>query len=174
MLHFYRFSKNLIKNHRFEAESKELKKYIRNSMSQNDDRNLSRHFLGFYEDAFISMFCLSSSILKARDLKFPDQNYPPTYELPTIKLGRLVVDKNFRGKKFGKETLFKAIYIFVDIAKNIGSIGLTVDAKKDSEGFYKKYGFENLISKPEKDFIQLILYTSTLKKRKPSLFENPI
>lgn len=144
-------------------------------MSQNEDKNLSRIYVGIDNNSnFVSLLCLSSSIVKTDDLINPEEYYPSKIELPTIKIGRLVVDKRFRGKRYGEQTLQKAISIFIEISKKIGVIGLTVDSKKKAAEFYKKYGFKELNCQAGKEYVPMILYTNILKKSRPSLFEIPV
>lgn len=174
-LNFFHFKKELVNRKDFNADNIDLDKYIKDQMSQNEERNLSRNYVGLDDDGrFVSMLCLSTSIIKADDVVEAEASYPPKNELPTIKIGRLVVDKRYRKQRYGEQTLQKAIGIFVEISKKVGSIGLTVDSKKDSTEFYKKYGFKELKSGKGHDYIPLILYTHILKKNRPSLFENPV
>ena len=144
-------------------------------MSQYEEKNLSRNYVAIdNKGKFVSLMCLAASLLKVDDLIQPGESYPKNIDLPTIKIGRLVVDKQYLKKKIGEKTLLKAISIFVEISKRIGVIGLTVDAKKESAGFYQKYGFKDLNSKKDKDFVPMILYTHILRTRRPSLFEEPV
>lgn len=174
-LNFFHYKNNLVDKDGFQAGHDDLDKYIKGLMSQNEDRNLSRHYVAIdNKGRFVSLLCVSASILKADDLIEPDDRYPQKSELPTIKIGRLVVDKRFRGQKIGEQTLLKAVGIFIEISKKVGVIGLTVDAKKEAVGFYQKYGFKNLNSKRNENYFPMILYTNVLKKNRPSLFENPV
>ncbi len=170
-LDFFHFNKDCHNRENFDAGDIELNQYIREIMSQNEERNLSRHYVGINKNNFVSIVCLSSSVIKSNDAVKRTKNFPEKIELPTIKIGRLVVDKRYRNKSYGEQTLQKAISIFVEISKKIGVIGLTVDAKKKAISFYKKYGFKKLNPVRSKEYTPLILYTHLLKKNSPNLFD---
>lgn len=127
------------------------------------------------------MFSLNSAQL---DEVSSNENYPKEVDLPTIKIGRFVVDKRLQGKGFGKLTLQKIISLYIEASKLIGTIGLTVDAKDEQIfientprnvfEFYQKYGFKLLKDQPERGHYPMILYTETIKRQFPSLFETPV
>ncbi len=174
-INFFHYKNKLVDVHSFQADNLELQKYITDLMSQNEEKNMSRNYVGIDgEGNFVSLLSLSSSIVIRGDLIDPEDNYPREMELPTIKIGRLVVDKRHRGKGYGKLTLRKAISLFIDISKKNGVIGLSVDAKTDSVNFYKKFGFKELKCKDGKEYTPMILYTNVLKRSRPSLFEKPV
>ncbi|MCA9371273.1 GNAT family N-acetyltransferase [Candidatus Woesebacteria bacterium] len=174
-LNFFHYKKDIVRHNDFQAGVNALDLYVKKNMSQNEERNLSRHYIGIDgNETFISLLCLSTSVLRLKDLNEPADSYPSFNELPTIKIGRLVVDRRFRKKDYGVTTLKKAISIFIEISKKIGAIGLTVDAKNDATTFYEKYGFTYLNKRDEKKFSPMILYTKTLRKNHPSLFEDSV
>lgn len=176
-LKFYHYKKGLVNRSQFIAGNKDLNKYIQDLMPIDESRNLSRNYVGLDEDGhFVSLLCLFSHVITAGEALNSDKQLSPGMDKPTIKIGRLVVDERYRSKGYGKQTIEKAIRIFVEVSKQIGVIGLTVDAKKGVEDYYKKkcgFGFVEYGS-PKKDSIPLILFTETLKKTRPSLFENPV
>lgn len=70
---------------------------------------------------------------------------PTSYDIPTVKLGRFAVDKNFQGKKFGKILLKDAFKRVLGAAVISGVKGVEVFAKNNQAiGFYRKFGFVNL------------------------------
>lgn len=174
-INFFHYTNGLVDRDAFRANHDSLQRYIQKLMAQHEDRNLCRNYVGINSSGnFVTLFCLSSSLLTTHDLVQPEESYPDGIELPTIKIGRLVVDAQYRNQGIGELTLKKAISIFVEISKKIGVIGLTVDAKKESKDWYPKYGFKRLNNTVNSDYFPLILYTNTLKKQRPSLFADPI
>ena len=72
---------------------------------------------------------------------------PRSYEaLPVTLLGRLAVDKRFKGQGLGSVLLLDALKRSYEIAsKSLGSIGVVVDPLDDDAiSFYEKYGFIRL------------------------------
>jgi predicted GNAT family N-acyltransferase len=172
---FYSYKKGLVSKAHFEAGSLDLDKYISSQLSQNEDRHLARNYIGMLDDdTWVSLLCLSASILKSNELLSAPDKFPSNMELPTIKIGRLVVNKDYQRRGYGEATLLKAVSIFIDISKMAGVIGLTVDAKTNAVSFYKKYGFIELKQLATKPQTPMILYTTTLKAQRPRLFEAPV
>lgn len=60
-------------------------------------------------------------------------------------LGRLAIDKNFRGKRIGKILLIDALKRCFGASNSIGAFAVIVDPlDKEAERFYKIYGFIKL------------------------------
>lgn len=68
----------------------------------------------------------------------------PKYSMPVLRLARLAVDENFQASGIGSQLLKSAILIAKKMKTEYGCIGILVDSKPESIGFYKKYGFESL------------------------------
>ena len=81
---------------------------------------------------------------------------PPSYKfIPTTLLGRLAIDKKYKGKGLGKILLIDALRRSYKISKEIGSFAVVVDPMdSDAELFYKKYDFIKLPDS-EKMFIAI-------------------
>lgn len=68
----------------------------------------------------------------------------PKYSMPVLRLARLAVDENFQASGIGSQLLKNAILIAKKMKTEYGCIGILVDSKPESIGFYKKYGFDSL------------------------------
>ena len=84
----------------------------------------------------------------------------PNYPIPAVRIGKLAVDKRFKGQGIGKLLLvdaFKRILSVEDIAIKV----VVVDAKDDAAAeFYMKFGFIRFQDNPGSLFIPL----ETVKK----------
>jgi predicted GNAT family N-acyltransferase len=71
---------------------------------------------------------------------------PKYTNLPATLLGRLAVDRNYRGKRIGELLLVDALKKAYEIASSqIGSMAVVVDPlDEEAIAFYKKYGFIEL------------------------------
>jgi GNAT superfamily N-acetyltransferase len=74
-------------------------------------------------------------------------------KVPVFCLGRLAIDRRHQGKGMGEHLLFDAIDRVTCIAKEVGGIGLVVDAKRSAIGFYERYGFEPMADHPQNLFL---------------------
>jgi GNAT superfamily N-acetyltransferase len=83
----------------------------------------------------------------------------PTPQIPATLIGRLAVDKNYKGKGYGGVTLSEALKQVRGISKLTGVKVVLVDAINDSAlSFYKAYGFDEL----DDEKMRLFINVSTL------------
>ena len=68
----------------------------------------------------------------------------PRYPLPVLRLARLAVDETVRGQGLGAQLLRFVLQLALRMARDVGCIGVAVDAKPDAVDFYKKYGFTSV------------------------------
>jgi GNAT superfamily N-acetyltransferase len=83
----------------------------------------------------------------------------PRYDvLPAILVGRLAVDQRYRGQRLGGALLIDALRRCLGISREVGAIGVVVDAKDDSaRSFYEHYGFIRLPDQPYCLFLPMTL-----------------
>tara|TARA_R110000823_G_scaffold276838_1_gene395449 strand:+ start:337 stop:834 length:498 start_codon:yes stop_codon:yes gene_type:complete len=135
---------NHIKN-KFNCGYPMLDNYIQKQAKQDIKRDLSACFvLTGNNKLVVGYYTLSANSISRGD--FPQeiaQKLPPSYlDLPTILLGRLAVDKNFKGNGYGELILIDALNRCVEISHNLGTLAIVVDPiDEKAEAFYTKYGF---------------------------------
>ena len=79
---------------------------------------------------------------------------PPTYPIPTARIGRLARDKRYPG--IGGLILRDALFRILEQTKTIGVYGIQVDAKDAvAKKFYQKYGFIELLDAQEQLFLPI-------------------
>lgn len=88
-----------------------------------------------------------------KNIPFPKRNYS---SFPAVKIGRLGVLNQFRGKNIGTSLLNMVKYMFLN-KNRTGCRYLTVDANKDALPFYYKNEFKPLWEK-DQDSEQRVLY----------------
>ena len=65
-------------------------------------------------------------------------------EVPVLRIGRLAVDSRVQGVGVGSELLHAALRIALDQSKLVGCVGVLVDARSESVGFYERFGFQSI------------------------------
>jgi predicted N-acetyltransferase YhbS len=65
----------------------------------------------------------------------------PQYPLPILRLARLAVDRLFQGQRLGKQLLRFVLHLALQMAGNLGCVGVVVDAKPEAVSFYRQFGF---------------------------------
>lgn len=81
----------------------------------------------------------------------------PKYpRLPATLIGRLAVASEFRGQGLGEYLLMDALNRSLAASKEIASTAVIVDAKDENTAtFYRKYGFLNLPTIPNRLFLPM-------------------
>lgn len=68
----------------------------------------------------------------------------PTYPAPLLRLARLGVDRQYQRRGLGRELLYLAADIALEIRVRAGCVGIVVDAKPPAAPFYERHGFRAL------------------------------
>jgi GNAT superfamily N-acetyltransferase len=81
----------------------------------------------------------------------------PRYpRLPAILLGRLALDRRFRGQGLGCGLLLDALARAYHLSRQIGALAVIVDAKDDeARRFYERFGFQRLADDERRLFLEM-------------------
>lgn len=109
-------------------------------------QNQFRHHLGVtyvaVEDRTILGFATAAAAhVEIDDLPVAIRRKLPRYPLPVLRLARLAVDQSAQGQGLGLQLLRFVLRLALQMADDYGCVGVIVDAKRDAEAFYAKYGF---------------------------------
>lgn len=69
----------------------------------------------------------------------------PKYPVPVLRLARLAVDEQAKGKGVGGLLLRAVLTLAKQMADDFGCVGVLVDAKPVSVAFYEKLGFRRVV-----------------------------
>ena len=148
----------------FTCGAVELDQYLQRNAFQDQKRHLARVFLGLndqqIETKLVVFYTLSAATIDRKDL--PRGDIKPYEETPAVRIGRLAVSSSYQKQGLGEETLFEILSRYLRVCELIGSVALVVDAYKNSEAFYKKFGFRELLTH-KKGYKALYLLTKTIK-----------
>ena len=81
--------------------------------------------------------------------------------VPAVKIGRLAIDKTYKGKGLGKMIMQNLMDECIELNKKIACRLITVDAYKGALTFYQKLGFEFLTEKDNNDDIRQMFFDLT-------------
>lgn len=124
-----------------------LDNYLHKQAKQDVKKHLSACFILSENESIIGYYTLSSaSIIRESILENFRKKLPQSYSnIPATLLGRLAVDKKYKGKGYGELLLIDALKRSYDASISIGSIAVIVDPiDEDAKAFYMKYGFISL------------------------------
>ncbi len=144
---------------RFNSDSEPLNRYLREQVTQDIRRRVAACFVALKDEQRIAgYYTLASASLLLVDLPPSMGKKLPRYPtVPAIRMGRLAVDQDFKGKGLGGALLADALDRA--IRSEIAAFALMVDAKDEAAAaFYRHHGF---IALP--DSLTLFLPLATAK-----------
>lgn len=153
----------------FKTSNKELKDFLIEDALTNQEMNISTTYIWFYnpKNKLIAYVTILADAIRIHGTKlgkwFLDQGVQ--YKtLPAIKIGRLCVDEDYKGRGIGTKITFFVMKKLIKVSKELGCRFLIVDAKKDAITFYKHMDFK-VLKEREKgtlpmyyDMIKIIKY----------------
>lgn len=129
----------------FESGDAAIDRYFREYAGQNQ----WRHHVGvtyclFEAEMPIAFATLTAGALDIGDLPPEIAERLPRYQVPVLRLARLGVTKSRQGGGLGRELLYVAADIALEMRARAGCLGIVVDAKPAAAGFYERHGFREL------------------------------
>jgi len=140
----------------FNSSSEPLNRYLREQVSQDVRRRVAACFVALTDEQRIAgYYTLASASILLADLPVSITKKLPRYPtVPAVRMGRLAVDKTFKGQGLGGALLADALSRA--ISSEIAAYALIVDAKDEtSAAFYKHHGFIALPKSPLTLFLPL-------------------
>lgn len=141
----------------FDCGDAELNGWFAQVARQHKEKGVSSTFVAVADDAdteVLGFYALSLAELVNTDLPVQYRKRLPA-KVPVFRLGRLATAKGHQRKGIGEYLLFDAIDRVTRIAKEVGGIGLVVNAKPPAVSFYNRYGFEQMADHPQNLFLLL-------------------
>lgn len=140
----------------FNSDSEPLNRYLREQVTQDVRRRVATCFVALADGQRIAgYYTLASASLLLADLPASTSKKLPRYPtVPAVRMGRLAVDRAFKGQGLGGALLADAL----DRAARaeIAAYALMVDAKDESAAdFYRHHGFIALPDSPRTLFLPL-------------------
>ena len=140
----------------FDSDSAPLNRYLRERVAQDVRRRVAACFVALADGQRIAgYYTLASASLLLADLPASTSKKLPRYPtVPAVRMGRLAVDRAFKGQGLGGALLADAL----DRAARaeIAAYALMVDAKDESAAdFYRHHGFIALPDSPRTLFLPL-------------------
>lgn len=140
----------------FDCESEPLNRYLQQQATQDVRRRFASCFVAVTDDNGIAgYYTLASSSVSLIDLPPDTRKRLPRYPtVPAVRMGRLAVDRGFKGMGLGAALLADALTRAA--RSEIAAHALIVDAKDETAlAFYRHHGFITLLDAPLTAFLPL-------------------
>lgn len=144
----------------FNSGSEPLDRYFQQQVTQDVRRRVAACFVALASEQRIAGFyTLASASLLLADLPASVGKKLPRYPtVPAVRMGRLAVDREFKGRGLGAALLADALNRAA--RSDIAAYALMVDAKDESAAtFYRHHGFIALPDSPLTLFLPLAAAT---------------
>lgn len=136
-----------------------LDRYFRQQAGQDQRRRVAVCYVLIdpREDRVAGFYTLSAYAVVAEGLPPEHRKRLPKYGLiPCTLLGRLAVDRRYRGRGVGSHLLIDALNRSLKQSGHIASWGVVADAKDNAAGaFYQRHGFIVIPATPDRLFIPM-------------------
>jgi GNAT superfamily N-acetyltransferase len=127
----------------FSSANDDLNDFLENEAIRSQENLLSKTFLCFCRGHIAGFLTLVTDTIEVKLVDAGDgvSGYPHQ-KYPAIKIARLAVDKKFERKGVGRFLILAAVGKVHQISKDVGCRYITLDSKRESVGFYEKFGFK--------------------------------
>ena len=135
-----------------------LDDYLRQRAAQDARRRVARIFVavGDTPEKIAGFYSLSAASFEKDGLPTGLARRLPHYPVPAAVLGRLAIDRAYRGHGLGEFLLLDAIHRVERASAAIAVYAIVVDAKNErARAFYERYGFRALAGVPRRLFLPL-------------------
>lgn len=133
----------------FECGVEPLDRYFKTQVSQDIKRRVTACFTALDTQGQVAgYYTLASASILLKDLAEPLAKRMPRYpNVPAVRMGRLAVDRNFKGQGLGAALLVDALRRAT--TSEIAAAALVVDAKDQvAAAFYAHHGFIATLGNP--------------------------
>jgi len=143
-----------------------LDRYFHAQVSQDIRRHVSNCFVAIEaaKGLLTAYYTLAATSIPTPDLPREQIKRLPRYPtIPAVRIGRLAVDRRFRGRGLGAALLADAARRTLEAPA--AAFALVVDAKNDRAiAFYQHHGFIPFVSQPRSLFLPLATAAKVLPK----------
>ena len=140
----------------FSCRNEELDRYFKIVASQDRKRNIAVPYVivNLENSQIIGYYTLSMTSIDLGELPNSIAKKLTKYPLIGVTLiGRLAVDKNYKGMGWGKLLVMDALYKSLEASKQVASFAVVVDAiDKQAVKFYQRFDFQTFPEQPFKLF----------------------
>jgi ribosomal protein S18 acetylase RimI-like enzyme len=138
---------------KFSCDVEPLDRYVREQAGQDARKRVAAPFVlcEGKSNAVLGYHTLSALSIDVGTWPEDVARKLPKYPfVPATLMGRLAVDRSFRGKGAGEYLLMDALRRALAASREVASVAVVVDAKDDNAvSFYRRYGFLSFPDQPK-------------------------
>lgn len=132
----------------FSCGVKDLDEFLKEDALNQQEQNLSVTYLAIYENKILGYVSILADTIECKTISKIKGKYP---SYPAVKIGRLAIDKKYKGQGLGNEILDSICIIIKKISNKLGISFITVDSYCNARKFYLKNEFKyGIVHNPQK------------------------
>lgn len=127
----------------FDCGHTAINAFVRHSLKPQVKKNLSVAYVltdAEHADRFVGFYTIAQHMIDVSALSALQLGALP-HKIPCSRLVMLGVDTRYKGQQLGSKLMRHALLLSKQVARQIGSFGLYLDADPLAVGFYQKLGF---------------------------------
>lgn len=135
----------------FDCGNEPLNRFIRQQASQLLKRHETVIYGAIDGNRLAGFYTLSACEIHRQDDEILLKRQSPHSPIGCVLLGRLAVDRAYKGQGLGADLLLHAMQTAKALSQILGIAFVVVDAKDETaQAFYEKYGFRELSNHPKR------------------------
>lgn len=132
----------------FRCGEDDLDRYLRERARREMERRIAAVWIlhDSVEDRLAGYYTLSAVVVERDELPSDLTHRLARYRVyPATLIGRLAVDREYQGRRFGGRLLLDALARSLAASREVASFAVITDAiNEDARAFYERYGFQPL------------------------------
>lgn len=126
----------------FDCGETALNEFLRKQAGQQQRRGFGKTYVALHDNGIDVIGFVTVSAGQVASQILPDPPTLPRSPAPTLRIGRLAVDRRQQGQGIGQDLLSFALHIALEFSEAVGLYAVIVDAKDEkAAGFYRQLGF---------------------------------
>lgn len=131
----------------FDCGHAAINAFVHNSLKPQVKKNLSVAYVltdAAHQHRFAGFYTIAQHMIDVSALSALQLGSLPR-KIPCSRLVMLGVDKHCKGRQLGSKLMKHALLLTQQVARQIGSFGMYLDADPQAVGFYQRIGFTLLL-----------------------------
>lgn len=145
----------------FDCGNDALNTFLRRYARQSHERDTAKTYVAVDDEsgAVMGFYTLTLASLDAAQMPPEHARRYGFHAVPLFVLARLAVDKRFQGRGLGGQLLVAAAHRCLNVAEQVGGVGLLIDAKDErAAAWYRLFGATPLSDAPLRLFLPLAVF----------------
>lgn len=127
---------------RFQSGDDDLDRFLRRHAGQNQfAHHIGTTYVAVEDERILGFATVAPGAILRDEIPEAEARRLPRYPLPVLRLARLAVDRSQHGRGIAMALVRHVFFLAIEMSRDLGCLGVVVDAKPGAIEFYRKLGF---------------------------------